>query len=320
MESYVKTKDPDVATATKAMRVLEQAYGTNHYLTRHSYHEVLHIQGRDKAREWQVPTYIAAGRLAHKQAKLDKKLSRQIDLLRQAKNHQEDINKDMDGMVATIGSINTDIRFLEDQRHDLLAEHGPNGTHGASSGTNTTAPPSDTKRMPTTGPPGNNTDATGNLNATRRRPAAESAAAPSSDDATDDHSGHRHHVTVSDLVARQARMVETSVWMSPATHAGASTASSDADQEAQGSGPKRKAANKGQKSRSNQGHMSDNDIGHTHGINLTTGQQPMATHTDDSVHQQPFCLPCEKPLHQHVYRPSRRHAHTTSTHMRTKGV
>jgi hypothetical protein len=225
-----------------AMRVLEQAYGTNHYLNRHSYHELLRIQGRDKTREWDVPTYIAAGRMADKQAKLEKKLARQIDLLRQAKIHQEDIKKDMEAMVATIGSTKTGIRYLVDQRQDLLAELAPIGTHGAPIGTNTTTPPADAKSTFSPRTPGSST-ATRPFGTTRRH--ATEPTGPTSDDAMEDHSVHRPNLTASDLVARQARMVETNVWMSPGTHAGGSTASSDADQEAHEAAPKRKAANMG---------------------------------------------------------------------------
>jgi hypothetical protein len=119
-DAFVATADPDVATANKAMRALEQAFGTNHYLTRHAYNEVLKLQASHRSTMWDVPTHIAMHNLAHKQLKLEKTLSTQIGFLCQAKQEHENTIMEIERIEATITKVRLAIRVKQDQKNHLL--------------------------------------------------------------------------------------------------------------------------------------------------------------------------------------------------------
>jgi hypothetical protein len=104
-ENYVEPGEPDSTTAAKAMRFVEQTYGTNHFLTKNAYQEVLRIQALEEAKAHDVPIHIAMGRLAHKLAKLEKKLGRQADFMQQAKEEYEQAEKRMADLAATTAGI-----------------------------------------------------------------------------------------------------------------------------------------------------------------------------------------------------------------------
>jgi hypothetical protein len=210
---YVEETDPDVPTATKAMRVLEQAYGTNHYLTRHAYHELLRVQALDKTVEWEVPTFIAMHGLAYNQAKLEKKLSIQVEFLRQAKDQQEYNNKEIYMLEATMAKIQTQVRFMADQRHDLHTLRALKTPQPSEAG----LPSSPVlTRTPILGQ--GHPDSTKGHNNTTKPDAGSSTRPPGKSDA-----GPQEQRAPSPpgptLAAKKAKMVGTSVWVGrDATH------------------------------------------------------------------------------------------------------
>jgi hypothetical protein len=120
-ESYVEPGEPDSTTAAKAMRFVKQTYGTNHFLTKSAYQEVLRIQALGEAKAHDVPIHIAMGRWVHKLAKLEKKLGRQADFMQQAKEEFEQAEKRMADLATTTADIEADIRASEAEHDDLHA-------------------------------------------------------------------------------------------------------------------------------------------------------------------------------------------------------
>jgi hypothetical protein len=107
------------------MRLVEQTYGTNHFVTKSAYQEVLCTQAPEEAKAHDVPIYVAMGRLAHKLAKLEKKLAHQGDFMQQAKDEFEQAEKRMADLAATTADIEADIRATEAERDELLANTVP---------------------------------------------------------------------------------------------------------------------------------------------------------------------------------------------------
>jgi hypothetical protein len=192
--------------------------------------------------------FIAMDRLAHKQAKLEKKLSLQVDLLRQAKNHHEEVKKDIDNVGASIAKIQTDIRFLEDQRHDLLATRHPNKGGPDAKQAGAEAPPPHSSPPLTEGPinlsrptehQGIKTKERASLSP---KPGSGPSTRPPEDIAEGPQVQGPRTSKGTNLTAKQARMVETSVWTGrdpaqtthPPSHA--SSVSSDGEHEAQAVG------------------------------------------------------------------------------------
>jgi hypothetical protein len=161
--------------------------------------------------------HIATDKMAHDQSKLQKKLSIQVDFLRQAKNQQEDTKKEIDQLGATIARIQTEIRFLEDQRLDLLTIRPLN--HGDLGPTQVNGEKPTPSLTPLKGAPNSRLHPTGN-HGTRNREStpptptlgAWSGPFPLGYPVEDPKDNKPGSPPGTNLAAKQAKMVETCVW------------------------------------------------------------------------------------------------------------
>jgi hypothetical protein len=85
-EDFIELCEPDSAGALRALRFVEDAYGTDHPLTKDAHKELIRIQALEEAKAQDVPIHISMGKLALRLSNLDAKLAQQADLMHQAKD------------------------------------------------------------------------------------------------------------------------------------------------------------------------------------------------------------------------------------------
>jgi hypothetical protein len=115
------SSEPDSATAAKALRVVEEIFGTEHFLTKNGHQELLRIQALEEANIPEVPIHVAIGDVAFRLDKLTRKLERQAALMVHATHQHHQAEERISELASNMAGTETEIRHTQAERHNLLA-------------------------------------------------------------------------------------------------------------------------------------------------------------------------------------------------------
>jgi hypothetical protein len=124
-DGFTELCEPDSGGALRALRFVEDTYGTDHPLTKNAHKELVRIQASEEAKAQDVPIHISMGRLALCLSNLDNKLCQQADFMQQARDEYEKAEERIADLAATTADIEAEIRTTEQERDNLIARSIP---------------------------------------------------------------------------------------------------------------------------------------------------------------------------------------------------
>jgi hypothetical protein len=125
---YCADNEPNSVSAARAMRILEQTYGTNHALTIDAYQEVLRIQViEDAAAAVVTPFHVTIGRLSRSLSDLEAKRCTQGKVIQQAKDGLTKAETRLAECTSVASEIDPQIGNIEAERDQILANMVPAG-------------------------------------------------------------------------------------------------------------------------------------------------------------------------------------------------
>jgi hypothetical protein len=114
--------EPNAILAERAMRMLEETYGTKHPLTISALNEVLRIEALEQAAATVEPTHVTMGRLARNIDELEHKRSSQAKVMLQASEAITKAEIWLAECTTTAAGIAQQISTLEAERDQLMAD------------------------------------------------------------------------------------------------------------------------------------------------------------------------------------------------------